>query len=411
MTMVVCSRTNLVLLLVALIQTSLTRGFTIIQPRHANANVPFVRRTITCTSTPCSRIRYGYVCTTNTNINTRTRSMRHMAHEESTGVASSSNNENTSAGTDTGVTLNSLREMLQQLRTDLTKEIEDKEEEQKQQQKQKPGKDPNSLKIDIDIDIDTRNLSPDAKARELILSTRIDKLESMGLNCTRLGQSTISGAGRGLFATRDIPKGELVTCYPGDALLYLPEVPEDEDEDDYVDVDEIVIWGTHVDEKDRWDEDAVFDGYDNDGNDVKDENVNDDSDSIEQHHNKGRTRPLVDYALYVCDMYSVLGNPLLDSNPAYSGHFANDYGGHHAIGGLRADVGNDNDNGIGNSSSSIEESIVAYVDESIKMANAQNSVLEDSHMVTIATRDISEGDEIFVTYGMNYWMEYDSHSF
>ena len=405
------------LLLVALIQTSLTRGFTIIQPRYAN--VPLVRRTITRTSTPCSRIRYRYVWTNDININNNnnnnnninTRSMRR--HMTSTG-------ENTSAGTDTGVTLNSLRDMLQQLRTDLTKEIEDKEEEQKQQQKrkQKPGKDPNSLKIDIDIDIDTRNLSPDAKAREVILSTRIDKLESMGLNCTRLGQSTISGAGRGLFATRDIPKGELVTCYPGDALLYLPEVPEDEDEDedDYVNVDEIVIWGTHVDEKDRWDEDAVFDGYDNDGNgDVKDDSVNDDSDSIEQQPNKGRTRtrPLVDYALYVCDMYSVLGNPLLDSNPAYSGHFANDYGGHHAISGLRADVGNDNANGIGigNSSSSIEESIVAYVDESIKMANAQNSVLEDSHMVTIATRDISEGDEIFVTYGMNYWMEYDSHSF
>ena len=46
-----------------------------------------------------------------------------MAHEESTGVASSSNNENTSPGTDTGVTLNSLREMLQQLRTDLTKSV------------------------------------------------------------------------------------------------------------------------------------------------------------------------------------------------------------------------------------------------------------------------------------------------
>jgi hypothetical protein len=44
----------------------------------------------------------------------------------------------------------------------------------------------------------------------------------LGLNLNRcyLGVSHVPGAGRGLFASRDIREGELITLYPGDALLY-----------------------------------------------------------------------------------------------------------------------------------------------------------------------------------------------
>lgn len=44
----------------------------------------------------------------------------------------------------------------------------------------------------------------------------------VGLNLNRcyVGMSTVPGAGRGLFASRDICEGELITLYPGDALLY-----------------------------------------------------------------------------------------------------------------------------------------------------------------------------------------------
>ena len=44
----------------------------------------------------------------------------------------------------------------------------------------------------------------------------------LGLNLNRcyLGVSNVPGAGRGLFASRDIREGELITLYPGDALLY-----------------------------------------------------------------------------------------------------------------------------------------------------------------------------------------------
>jgi hypothetical protein len=331
-------------LLVVLIQLllqeiSFTLGFTFI-PMHARSPLLDAR----------SAVRY------NVRPSTGTCSTSTLLRVDLTDITSTTHS--------TGVTLQSLREMLQRLRDDLKNEL----------------RDPIATNNDKNDNerVRNRNLSPDELARETLLSTRIPNL---ALRHTRLGPSTIPGAGRGLFATHDIAEGDLITCYPGDALLYLPP---DADHD----VDEIVIWGGHVDEVYCWDEDAVFDGYSSI------------EDSDRDGHEGGRggidKRPLTDYALYVCDMYSVLGNPLLDSNPAYSGHFANDGAGHHAIDGCGGvDVGS-------------EEGIAAYVNESIKMANAQNSVLEDSHMVTIATRNISEGDEILVTYGMDFWMEYVS---
>jgi len=281
-------------------------------------------------------------------------------------------NINAITSTTEGLNLESLREMLQELRAALLVQAE-----QDDTMKKNKPRDPAATATSDDDDMSqavNRNLSPDEVARETLLSTRIPNLK---LCHTRLGPSTLPGAGRGLFANHDIFKGDLITCYPGDALLYEP--PHDDggsyDEEDLdVEADEIVIWGAHVDEVDRWDEDAVFNG-----------------------HEEGRggidERPLTDYALWVCEFYSVLAMPLLDTDPAYSGHFANDAAGHLAI------------NGSGGVNVGVEEGIAAYVNESIKLSNAHLEVLEDSHMVAIARRDISEGEEIFVTYGMNYWME------
>ena len=276
------------------------------------------------------------------------------------------------------VTLQSLREMLRQMRVDL-REIE-------------------TAKIGEELETPTssratvRNLSPDDRAREKILSTRIPELV---LHRTYLGPSLIPGAGRGLFAKHAISKGNLITCYPGDALLYTPCNPEEKDneeedmdditlddipiwedddgDNDEEEIDEIVIWGDHVDETECWKDDAVFEG------------------SIEGKGSNGE-RPLTDYAVEVCDSYTVLALPVLDADPAYFGHFANDGAGHFAKDGA----------GIGG------DMISAYVLESIELSNARHMPLEDSHMVTIATRDIAEGDEIFVTYGPDYWMEHSN---
>jgi len=249
-----------------------------------------------------------------------------------------------------------------------------------------------------------RNLSPDEWARETLLSTRIPGLP---LRRTVVGPSTIPGAGRGLFAAQDIAEGELITCYPGDALVYTPpyadgdgneeEEEEEEDDDDYgededdEDIgDEIVVWGSHVSTVDRWDDSAVFDGRwetgDDDNGDVKPGTA-------------ANRRPLTDYALYVCDAYAVLGVPSLPVDPAYAGHYAND-----GAGGLAMGAGGIGEGGSGG----VEEGIVAFIDESLRLANAQNRVVEDSHMGTIATRNIAEGEEIMVTYGIDYWLEHTS---
>eukprot|EP00978_Attheya_sp_CCMP212_P043214 scaffold278002_cov50-Attheya_sp.AAC.1 len=263
-----------------------------------------------------------------------------------------------------------------------------------------------------EITLLSRDLSPDEIARETLLSSRIPELTPI-LCSTRLGPSTIPEAGRGLFAARDISKGDVITCYPGDGLLYTLPLPSqnndnkdqsvddeeafedmeiyDEDEfdtefedefgdmeDEDEEVDEIVIWGEHVDETIRWDEDAVFDGYG----------------SMED---RGGGRPLTEYALEVCDSYTLLGVPDLDANPAYYGHFANDAAGHFA--------GVSNGFGVG-----VEEGLAAYVLESVERSNAKHRPLEKSHMVTVATRDISEGEEIFVTYGVDYWIEHSAYN-
>lgn len=45
------------------------------------------------------------------------------------------------------------------------------------------------------------------------------RINNLHISRSRVAPSTINGAGQGLFATRDIEAGELITCYPGDAVL------------------------------------------------------------------------------------------------------------------------------------------------------------------------------------------------
>jgi hypothetical protein len=224
-----------------------------------------------------------------------------------------------------------------------------------------------------------------------------------------LGPSNIKGAGRGLFAKEKILEGEVITCYPGDALLYeLPstESVENDDESDFEgyfeddfddDEDEdytedIVLWGMHVPTEDRWEEDVVFDG--------------------------SNTKPaLTAYAVSVDDHYSVMGHPDLDTDAAYYGHFANDGAGHLALekpnsqSNLEAslELGLDTEDATyddDEESIGVEENIAAYVLKSLEVANAMHKpMLENElHMVTVATRDIEEGEEILVTYGPDYWL-------
>jgi hypothetical protein len=243
---------------------------------------------------------------------------------------------------------------------------------------------------------DDRESTPNELVKETLLSTR---LPNLSLNRTCIGPSTIEGAGRGLFATEDINMGELITLYPGDALLCdyseleeedYDELDEEEMEDfdeedaDFEDeeyyeeadyVEEVVLWGDHVDTSDRMEEDEVFDGL------VEEE-----------------VPPLTSYAASVDDVYSVMGLPLLDDDPAYYGHFANDGAGHIAI-----QTGVDDAARIG-----IEEIISSYVSESVELSNAIHKPIADGlHLGTVATKDIKKGEEVLVTYGPDYWMAFE----
>ena len=67
---------------------------------------------------------------------------------------------------------------------------------------------------------------------DILMMTRLD---IPNLCRVHVGESTIPGAGRGLFASTDCQKGDLLTCYPGDVLLQpsgMTGVPDELKQDD-----------------------------------------------------------------------------------------------------------------------------------------------------------------------------------
>jgi len=178
-----------------------------------------------------------------------------------------------------------------------------------------------------------------------LFRTRLPKLR---LNRCFVGaESTIDGAGRGLFASRDIAEGELITLYPCDVML---------------------AWETTVGDF-RGDIGVTF------GSNVRKEDQQKTADRL-------TTDSARAYELKIGGRHSVVADPLLVDNAAYLGHIAND-----------ASVLNSRD----------QASVDKYVKSSRIGHNAAFLVLEGAHFMTVATRSISEGAEIFVSYGYNYW--------
>lgn len=174
------------------------------------------------------------------------------------------------------------------------------------------------------------------------------RLAGLHLNRTALGPSTIPGAGRGLFATCDsIRAGDLLTCYPGDALVTFLGAGDNRGEGT---AEYAVRWSDHVPPEQR------------------PARLDDD---------------LRGYMLHAQDNYGVLGLPALDRDPAYLGHFVNDGGR------LLSQAG-----------------FTDYVMDSFEKANAKHRDVDGGqHSVLVATRDLRAGEEVFVTYGPDYWME------
>ena len=174
-----------------------------------------------------------------------------------------------------------------------------------------------------------------------MFATRIDGLQ---LQRCHLALSEQPEAGTGLFASRDILEDELVTLYPGDALLYWP------DGDRSPDSDMELVFGLHVPAEER--------------------------DLARVTRADAR-----EYEVRATRRASCVGDPRRRDESAYMGHFAND-----------------------GATCTAPHRAEAYRAETTAAANAEHVTVMGCHLATVATRDIPRGTEVLVTYGVDYWL-------
>jgi hypothetical protein len=164
------------------------------------------------------------------------------------------------------------------------------------------------------------------------------------LNRCHVAPSTIPQAGHGLFASRKIYKDELITLYPGDALL---------------------LWNKSVGDF-SGDVGVLF------GNHVQDRNVT-----------KATSDETRNYEIKINDMTSLVADPNCVNDPAYLAHMMND----------GAPCWQD-------SFSARSE----YSQRTVQKYNAAIVPIQDCHYAAVATKDIQANQEIFVSYGEGYWL-------
>lgn len=194
-----------------------------------------------------------------------------------------------------------------------------------------------------------------------LLSTR---LPNVRLNRCFVGPSTVKGAGNGLFASRDIANDELITMYPGDAVLIV-EKPKPASASSASREDDTssppsplapvvgVMFGSHIQGEFR-------------------------------DPNRVSTLEAKRYEMTINQQTSIVADPNLGfDDAAYLGHFANDGAALVAF-----------------DAASRQE----YSKASMECHNSAHFVMEGAHMVTVATKPIAKGEEIFVSYEEGYWL-------
>eukprot|EP00746_Dinoflagellata_sp_MGD_P115096 gnl/MRDRNA2_/MRDRNA2_51339_c0_seq1.p1 gnl/MRDRNA2_/MRDRNA2_51339_c0~~gnl/MRDRNA2_/MRDRNA2_51339_c0_seq1.p1 ORF type:complete len:275 (-),score=28.33 gnl/MRDRNA2_/MRDRNA2_51339_c0_seq1:9-833(-) len=187
--------------------------------------------------------------------------------------------------------------------------------------------------------------SKDREARrEQLLCTR------WSLKCNRAYVASSSIHGQGVFATRNLGVGEVVTLYPGDAIRYYPVTASGVSESRSG-----VLFGKHVHANDQ---DAEL-----------------------------LRREFADYQYDVDGYYAVVGLPHLIHDSTYIGHMCND-------GAPRA-----------------AEIDWAAQYQSVKddewyqpsRNNATFKSILDALIAIVATKPIMKDEEVLVTYGEAYW--------
>ena len=176
------------------------------------------------------------------------------------------------------------------------------------------------------------------RSAEALLCTRLD---GVNLSRCRVAQSLSPGAGNGVFATRGISEGEVVTLFPGDWLLNFESAADSWQRTSSSHAS--VMFGDHLPD------------------DMRDE----------QHATSTAAR---EYAFALSPYISLIGDAMSRDDPAYLGHLMNDC----------AAMTDPNE-------------IITYALAAATRMNAAHILLEDCHVATVATRDITQGDEIVVT--------------
>lgn len=178
-----------------------------------------------------------------------------------------------------------------------------------------------------------------------MMVTRVDDFK-VRVGCCSVAPSQLHGDG--LFADRDVAEGELLTFFPGDALLFWAD-------GDRENSDVMCFFGAHVPQSER------------DANEIVTDRVK-------------------SYELYVSGKISAIADPSRRSEPAYLGHFAND-----------------------GSTCPSPEDVESYRRDSAAAANARVCLLENCHFALQASQPIKSGDEILLTYGEGYWLARGGH--
>ena len=154
--------------------------------------------------------------------------------------------------------------------------------------------------------------------------------------------------GQGCFAKHDIKCGELITLYPGDVIEITPN------KDRHIDGHKTGVFPSE----------RLYRKYGN----ITDK----------KHQNN-------DYAFMIDDVYKIFGDPIFNDNPNYMGHFINDKA----------------------KSDSTEDSDKIYEKISLEYANCQIYPIENLHVGILASKDIKKDEELFTTYGINYWKSHN----
>ena len=158
-----------------------------------------------------------------------------------------------------------------------------------------------------------------------------------------MADSTIAAAGNGVFASRDISAGELITLYPGDGVRVEAGAEAAE------------LWAVSgTDGSPRGTDASILER----GKDYERE--------VDREADRSP---------------SVLGDPHLVDDPAYLGHMIND-----------------------GATCTREALRTAYVAEAAEVCNVQQVSLDGSHVAILAARDLWEGEELFMAYGAGYWI-------